>query len=136
MRMKEHGATRNGSFSVSGRIWSSQDRSRLKRTTGLTWQLEARSFRLVEIGNRHIISKNLNRYSGLFFMFCLRWWGDVAAVRWLELIKNQPLRPRNPLGLFLNAGVEGSVKLKKKKKNFLFLFSVFDCFYKNDIYNI
>jgi len=34
VRMKEW----SSSFSVSGLIWSSQDRSRLQRTTGLTWQ--------------------------------------------------------------------------------------------------
>ncbi len=57
-----------------------------------------------------IISRNWNRCSGLFLVVCLRWLGDVAAVRWLELIKNQPLEPRNPFGLFLNAEVERCVK--------------------------
>ncbi len=57
-----------------------------------------------------IITLNWNRCSGLFLVVCLRWLGDVAAVRWLELIKNQPLEPRNLFGLFLNAEVERCVK--------------------------
>jgi len=47
-----------------------------------------------------------------FLILCWRWWADVAVVRWLELIKNQPLGPRNPLGRFLIAEVEKSVKTK------------------------
>ncbi len=68
-----------------------------------------------------IISWNWNRCSGLFLMFWLRWLGDVAAVRWLELIKNQPLEPRNPFGLFLNAEVERSVKTEFIRVFFIWL---------------